>query len=194
MNAKAPTRYTTTSGTLSLHFPLLLVGSVQQCMQCCMHTHLLTKPCLRICCTLGTDSSDTLLVSIQAVRAGDVRTFQQEMDSNMHTFCVQVHNLYIGHLTPSSRSLSAETHCIVKSMFAADLTDTQRLCCLTLPHIRIVLSCCFSAQHLWSSSLQWRLSLAAVSASSCHLDMSALTSSSVLFVLCCRAHSFCWRN
>ncbi|DBA71484.1 hypothetical protein WJX79_006638 [Trebouxia sp. C0005] len=26
---------------------------------------------------------------IQAVRAGDVRTFQQEMDSNMHTFCVQ---------------------------------------------------------------------------------------------------------
>lgn len=27
---------------------------------------------------------------MQAIRAGDVRTFQQEMDSNMQTFCVQV--------------------------------------------------------------------------------------------------------
>ena len=28
--------------------------------------------------------------SLQAVRAGDVQTFQQEVDANMHTFCVQV--------------------------------------------------------------------------------------------------------
>ena len=88
----------TSKCTLSLHVPLLLVESLQQCMQCCMCIHLKPNHALRqrICCTLGTDNSDTTL-SIQAVRAGDVRTFQQEMDFNMHTFCVQVCSLYMAH-------------------------------------------------------------------------------------------------
>jgi len=112
-----------------MHVSLLPVESVQQCMQCCKLTHLEPNRalCRRICCTLGTDSSDTMIVSLQAVRAGDVRTFQQEMYSNMHTFCVQVHNLCTAHLTPSSRSLSAETHCISKPMFAVDIPQTQGL-------------------------------------------------------------------
>ncbi len=83
-----------------------------------------------------------MVVSIRTVRDGDVRTFQQEMDSNMHTFCVQVHILYMAmpHLRLLSCVSTAVTDCVVKPMFAVDITNTQTLC-LALPHILIVL--CF---------------------------------------------------
>ena len=144
----------TSKCTLSLNVSLLPVGSVQHCMQCCISSHLYlgTADFQHICCTMGTHSSDTMIVSIQAVRAGDVRTFQQEMDSNMHTFCVQVCNLYMAHITLSSSSLSAMTYCIAKTMLALDITDTHGLCCLALPYTLDGLS--FNhVQHLSLSAL-----------------------------------------
>lgn len=41
---------------------------------------------------LSQGTLSAFLDPVQAVRSGDVQTFQQELDGNMHTFCVQVHS------------------------------------------------------------------------------------------------------
>ena len=40
----------------------------------------------------------------------------------------------------SSLLLLAIAHCIAKPMFAVDIMDAQRICCLALPHILHILS------------------------------------------------------
>ncbi len=179
-----------------MHASLLPVESAQQCMQC-LHWHspayrhspisrrsFLPPLLLRI---VQTDSSD-MIVS-QAARAGDVRTFQQEMDSNMHTFCGQVHSLHMALLQLSSCSLSAVTQCIAVPTWLLLTLQTHRDPFLTLPHILIVLS--FNV----STTLVTII-----------IVMGFVISSPVIIVslgkftylccvvLCCRAHSFCWRS